>query len=231
MSLFGKTKVEDLAGFTQEVGLPTSNVEEAVVSKDVALVTSLKTEFSIISSGIVRQSQKKLQETNISLGQVESRLHNVKIYQIPLKRKAESLEMKLLYMRGGSPETIEQDLSQDEQDILTYLKAVANHLTSVIIELRDLRLLLTKVSVVPADPQMSPLESGREFGAKVVELIHKVERDLKMMDKNFVKIYELETEVMTVAQEHGVTFPPQMNQNQTPVAQQGQQVPQQPQYQ
>ena len=219
MSLFGKKKVDNLPSFTAEVGVPGETPSETTVSKEVELITSVNSEFSIISSGILRQSQKKLQETNESLGRVESRLHNIKIYQLPLRQKAESLEMKLLYMRGGSPETIEQDLSEDEQDVITYLKAISNHLSSAIIELRDLRRLLAKVSVVPTDPQLPPLESGKEFGIKVVEIIHKIEHDLKEMNENFVKIYELETEVETVASEHGVTFPTTQPQNQQPPAQ------------
>lgn len=223
MGLFGKSKktTDDLPKF--DVGAPGSDSgasgQDMPMSKEVELVTSVKNEFSIIISGVLRQSQKKLQETYESLGKVESTLHNLKIYQDSLKSKAEMLEGKLLYMRGGSQETIEQDLAEEEQNVILYIKNVANHLSSTIIELRDLRRLLSKVSVVPADPQLPPLESGREFGAKVVEMVHKVQNELDDMQNNFMEIYDLEAEVARVGQEHGINFP----QDQQAQSQQGQQ--------
>lgn len=205
MGLFGKSKktVDDLPKF--DVG--TTNQETVSISKEVELISSIKDEFSITISGVLRQSQKKLQETYELLGKVESTLHNLKIYQLGLRQKAELLEGKLLYMRGGSPETIEQDLAEEEQNVILYIKNVANHLSSIIIELRDLRRLLSKVSVVPTDPALPPLESGREFGAKVVESVHKVQNDLDAMQSNFVAIYDLEAEVNKVGREHGISFP------------------------
>ncbi len=205
MGLFGKPKIEDLPKFDEKAAQEATASQP--VSKEVELISAIKDEFSITISGILRQSQKKLQATNDELGKVESQLHNVKIYQISLRKKAEILESKILYMRGGSPETAEQDLAEEEQNVLMYIKSVTNHLTSVIIELRDLRRLLSKVSVVPTDPSMPPLESGREFGAKVVELVHKVQLDLAAMTDNFVGVYDLEAEVVRVASEHGITFP------------------------
>ncbi|MCA9477892.1 MAG: hypothetical protein KC535_01975 [Nanoarchaeota archaeon] len=223
MGLFGKSKIEDLPSFDDQNAAQVAS--ETSVSKEVELVTSVKDEFSITISGILRQSQKKLQETNESLGRVESRLHNVKIYQESLKKMAETLEAKLLHMRGGSQETIEEDLAEEEQNVILYLKGISSHLSGVILELRDLRRLLSKVSVIPTDPQVPPLETGREFGAKVVEMVHKIEGDLKQMSENLTSLYSLEADVAAVAKEHGVTFP--QDQQQAPQGQPEQQ--QQPQ--